>query len=146
MAQLSHCTSVACAVPAAQAYALLADPGAIGSWALGCWDAERVDETTIRGTSLFDGSSGLVRVVPDERRLAVDYLVGADEDSLVHRISSRVVDGPALGRPEGSCVVTLLAWRTAGMDDARWAQLVAAHEAEILLLRGRLERSEMMTA
>jgi hypothetical protein len=93
----------------------------------------------VRGTSLFDGSTGVVRVVPDPERLAIDYLVGADEGSLQPRIAARVVDGAALGRPEGTCVVTLLAWRTADMDDARWEQLVAAHEAEILLLRGRLQ-------
>ena len=37
--------------------------------------------------------------------------------------------------------VTLLAWREAGMSDERWSRLIASHEAEILLLRARIEES-----
>jgi hypothetical protein len=71
----------------------------------------------------------------------IDYLVGSRPDDLLPRISARVVPGPGTARPDGVCLVTLTAWRAAGMDDARWRQLIAAHEAEILLIKGQLERS-----
>ena len=55
------------------------------------------------------------------------------------RISARVVPGPLVGRAAATCLVTLLAWRTSAMSDARWAQLVAAHEVEILALQQRID-------
>jgi hypothetical protein len=34
----------------------------------------------------------------------------------------------------------LMAWRPAGMEEARWHRLCASHEAEILLIREQIMR------
>ena len=141
MTSLSHCATTACDAAADVAFAFLADTSRLGSWALGCWDAEPAGERTVRGTSLFDASTSYVRADPDSARLSIDFAVGADPDELVHRISARVIPGTALGYGENSSLVTLLAWRPAQMSDERWSRLVASHEAEILLLRARIEEA-----
>ena len=138
MHSLSHCTTAVCDVTAEEAFAFLADPARIGSWALGCWDARPLGGGVVSGTSLFDGSTTYARVDGDPQRLAADFAVGPEPDELVHRISARVLAGAPLGF-EAECLVTLLAWRPAAMDDERWARLTASHETEILLLRGRIE-------
>jgi hypothetical protein len=138
---LSHCATTACDAAADVAFAFLADPSRLGSWALGCWDAQPAGERTVRGTSLFDASTAYVRADPDPARLSIDFAVGAGPDELVHRISARVIPGPALGYGENRSLVTLLAWRPAHMPDDRWSRLVASHEAEILLLRARIEEA-----
>ena len=137
---LAHCVSSLCSATPDHAFAYLSDPGRIGEWALGCWGAE-VDGGIARGTSLFDGGETVVEVIPLPERRIVDYAVGDDPRSLVRRISARVVPGEEAGGPAGSSLVVLTAWRERSMDDARWRQLVVAHEAEILLLRHRIERA-----
>jgi hypothetical protein len=141
MQPLSHCATVLCDATAEVAFAYLAEPTRLGSWALGCWDAQPVGERLVRGTSLFDASTTYVRVDPDSERLGVDFAVGADPDELVHRISARVLPGPALGFAGNDSLVTLLAWRQADMSDERWSRLVASHDAEILLLCARIEET-----
>jgi hypothetical protein len=136
MHELSHCATVACAVDAEVAYAYLADPANLGSWALGCLNATPVSEDSVAGTSLFDGAESVVRVDGDRERLTVDFDVSGETGP---RIAARVVPGSELGQSRETCLVTLLAWRPAGMTDARWAQLVASHEVEILLLQRRIE-------
>ena len=54
----------------------------------------------------------------------------------------RVVPGAVLERNPQSCVVSLIAWRQAGMDDARWAGLKSGHESEILELKRLIESWE----
>ena len=137
MSPLSDCVTTACDATAEAAFSFLADPSRLGSWALGCWNAEPVGDGVVRGASLFDDAAAYVRVDPDAERLAVDFALGGDTDSLVHRISARVVPGDGLGY-EG-CLVTLVAWRPASMTDERWERLVASHAAEILLLKARIE-------
>jgi hypothetical protein len=139
MHSLSHCATAVCDATAEVAFAFLADPSRLGSWALGCWDAQPAGERMVRGASLFDASTAYVRADPDSARLLVDFAVGDDPDELVHRISARVIPGPVLGFEESRSLVTLLAWRHAAMSDDRWSLLVASHEAEILLLRARIE-------
>lgn len=137
--ELTHCVSTLCAARADDAFAFLADPLRLGEWALGCWGAASVADGLVQGTSLFDGAPAYARAVPDPEHLVVDFEVGSEPAELVRRISSRVVPGGELGHGPGVCVLMLLAWRPATMDDERWRRLVAAHEAEILLLRGRVE-------
>lgn len=139
MHSLSHCATAVCDVEPTAAFAFLADPSRLGSWALGCWDAKPVVEGVVGGISLFDGSMTYVRANGDPDRLAVDFAVGSDRNELVHRISARVVPAADLGYGERSSIVTLLAWRPADMPAERWHRLVASHEAEILLLQARLE-------
>lgn len=145
MHSLSHCTTAVCDVEPAAAFAFLADASRLGSWALGCWDAQPVAAGVVGGTSLFDGSPTYVRADADAARLAVDFAVGSDPHALVHRISARVVSGAALGYAEGSSIVTLLAWRAADMSDDRWGRLVASHEVEIQLLQARLREASWTT-
>ena len=92
--------------------------------------------------SLFGGGRGLARVVVDAARGWVDHRVGSDAQELVPRIQARVQPGAELDHAEGTCIVTLMAWRrrSAGMDDARWQRLCAAHEVEIEMIRAELER------
>ena len=137
-ASLSHSVSAECAVPARRAYEFLSEGLEVGRWALGSFDARKVDENLFRGRSLFDGSEVLYRPVGDPARLIVDYHVGNDPEALVPRVMARVVPGEATGRDRCSCIVTLVAWRDASMSDARWERLVAAHEVEIRLIQAQL--------
>jgi hypothetical protein len=139
--ELAHACTALVEVDAKTAFAFLADPKALGGWALGCWDAKVDGAGRFHGRSLFSGEKTWGRLDADPARLLVDYLVGSRPGDLVPRISARVVPGPVAGRPEDVCLITLTAWRATGMDDTRWRQLVAAHEAEILLIKGQLERS-----
>lgn len=136
---LTHCVSSLCAAPAELAFSYLGDAARLGEWALGCWGGMPAAEGVVRGTSLFDGTTSYARTVPDVERMIVDFEVGPEPQSLVGRISCRVVPGKALGVDAASSLLILLAWRTASMDDDRWRRLTVAHEAEILLLRGRIE-------
>jgi hypothetical protein len=141
MTELAHACTALVEIDAEAAFAFLADPKALGGWALGCWGASVDQAGRFHGRSLFSGEETWGRIDADAARLVVDYLVGGPPDDLLPRISARVVPGSATGRPENVCLITLTAWRAAGMDDARWRQLIAAHEAEILLIKGQLERS-----
>ena len=141
MNDLAHACSALVEIEADAAFAFLADPKALGGWALGCWGAAVDQEGRFHGRSLFSGEETWGRIDADPARLLVDYLVGSRPDDLRPRISARVVPGPVTGRPENVCLITLTAWRAASMDEARWRQLVAAHEAEILLVKGQLERN-----
>ena len=125
--------------PADVAFRYLSDPLALGRWSLGCFDTRPAEEPGLyAGRSLIDGSDAFFRIDADPERLVVDYLVGTP-DSLVRRISARVVPGPTIDLPEAFCLVSLMAWRTAGMDDEHWARLCALHEAEIVLIKGQIE-------
>jgi hypothetical protein len=141
MHSLSHCATAACDAAPADAFAVLADGAALGSWALGSWEAAPVagGDGLLCGTSLFDGTASYVRADADATRLTVDFQVGSDPASLSRRISARVVPGADLGRGDGRCLVTLLAWRPADMTDERWEQLTASHDVEVLLLQARIE-------
>jgi hypothetical protein len=137
---LSHHVSVVCSANADEAFAYLADPAKLGEWTLGSWGATLRDGGVVEGTSLFDGTSSLVAVMPHPAQMTVDFHVGSDPSRLAFRIAARVVPGESLGRPESSSLVSLDAWRPEGMDDGRWTQLCRSHEAEILILRHRIER------
>jgi hypothetical protein len=49
------------------------------------------------------------------------------------------VPGPVCELAASACIITLLAWRQASMDDTRWHRLCATHETEILLIKGQCE-------
>jgi hypothetical protein len=93
----------------------------------------------VRGTSLFDGAETFARPLPHEGHLTVDFEVGDDPTRLVRRITARVVPGEEIGEHAAKSLLLLTAWRVRSMDDDRWKRLVVAHEAEILLLRQRIE-------
>jgi hypothetical protein len=137
-ASLVHATARLCPVPVPQALAHLSEQAGMARWILGLWDCREVGEGLFAGASLFDGAQGFVRVVVDAARGEVDYWVGAEPQALARRIRATVLAGESLGHPAGTSLVTLEAWRTAGMDDARWARLQITHETEIELIRAQL--------
>lgn len=131
------------AAPARAAFDYLADPAKVGDWALGAFNARRLGTgDAYAGTSLYDGSTTVYRVDADPGRLVIDYLVGADAKSLAMRISARVVPGEIVGRGAGTCLVSMSAWRPAGFDERRWSRLKAFHDAEIHILRARIEAAK----
>lgn len=137
---LCHSVTASVAAPAARAFAYLADPIALGRWSLGCMDtAPTRTPGVFCGRSQFDGSEGFFSIDGDAARLCIDWSVGPS-DRLVHRISARILPGPALGYGPQTCLVTLIAWRPADMGAARWTRLVAAHEAEIWLIKAQIEQ------
>ncbi len=147
-AHAAHVCSRLCQAPAAAAVALLSTAAGLARWNLGLWHTRQIEPDVFTGQSLFDGAPGWVRVRVHAELGLIDYWVGADAQSvappmqaiaLAPRIQARVSAGLALGHAEPSCVVSLLAWRTAAMDDARWQRLVATHEVEIDIIRGQLE-------
>ena len=135
----AHCISSLCSATADNAFAYLSDPSRLGEWALGCWGAVAHSDGVVRGTSLFDGGETYARADADPTRRLVDFEVGDDPARLVRRISARVVPGHDLGEPPTASLVLLTAWRTRSMEDDRWYRLVVAHQAEVLLLRHRIE-------
>jgi hypothetical protein len=137
---ICHCAAVVCDAGPDVAYAFLADPASLGTWALGCWEATPIDENSVRGHSLFDGEESIVRLYRAPEVGLVDFVVGAGADASP-RISARVTAGTTVGAGEARCVVTLLAYRTADMSEERWARLEATHDVEIEFLRARIERS-----
>ena len=54
-------------------------------------------------------------------------------------VQARVVDGPGLGHPPGTCLLTLTVFRAAGVGDDTWERLWHVFETEIHMIRGRLE-------
>lgn len=136
---LSHSITVGLAVPAAQAFAFMCDLAALGRWALGSLDTQASDiPGVVTGRSMFDGGTAWIHLDADAARGLVDYHVGSRERR-EPRISAHIVPGPVTDRPASHCLLTLTAWRTAGMDDARWHRLCACHEVEALLIQSHVQ-------
>jgi hypothetical protein len=136
---LSHSVTALLRVPAKIAFDFMRDPIALGRWSLGCFATQPVGKGRIHsGRSLFDGSEGLFEIAADPERMIVDYLVGTP-GRMVPRISARIVAAATCDLDPSQCYVTLTAWRSTGMDEARWHRLCATHEAEILLIQAQCE-------
>lgn len=133
-----HATARLCPVPMDDALAHLSRQAGMSQWILGLWECREIESGLFTGRSLFDGGMGFVRVDVDALRGVVDYWVGVTPEVLAPRIRASVMAGEVLGYPQGTSLVTLEAWRTPDMDDARWARLVHTHETEIELIRAQL--------
>lgn len=131
---LSHSAARWCPVAVPVALTHLGSAAGMARWCLGAWNCREVEPSLYAGESLFDGASVWVRVQIDSSRGIVDYLVGSAPDALAPRIRASVIAGEVLGYAEGSSVVTMEAWRTAGMSDERWQRLMHTHETEIDLI------------
>jgi hypothetical protein len=134
-----HAASAEVAVSAETAFAYLSDGLRQGEWTLGSWNREQIGEQLFRGTSLFTGAETFVRITADPEHLLVDYEVGAAPDQLFRVNSARAVPGPAVGRPEGTCVIALMKWRLPTEDDEQWRRGCVTFETEIHMIKGRLE-------
>ena len=128
-----HAVSRLCRASVQDALALLSQAPGLARWNLGLWRTQPGPGGLLQGHSLFDGAPGLAQVQVHAALGLVAYSVGSDATALVPRIQARVQPGPELGFEPGHCLVTLLAWRSAGMSDERWQRLRAVHEVEIEL-------------
>ena len=135
-----HSSSVMVARPAATAFALMADGVEQGRWAWGSFERTEVSPGLFKGRSVFTGKDTYVRLHVDRPRFVVDYEVGSAPDTMQFRNMSRVIPGGLLKIGDEKCVVTLVTWRLATQSDAEWEQFCCIHEAEMLLIRGLLER------
>jgi len=135
-----HAVSRLCRAPVQDALAILSSAAGLARWNLGLGRTQEQAPGRFSGISLFGGSAGVAQVQLDAACGWVDYRVGSDAQHLVPRIQARVQPGAELGYAEDSCVVTLMAWRSADMDDARWRRLCVTHEVEIDIIRAELER------
>ncbi|WP_342361737.1 SRPBCC family protein [Terrarubrum flagellatum] len=139
MTGLSHIATCHVQAPADVAFAYLSDPIKLGRWSLGCFDTGPSGEPGVyTGLSLFDGGRGWYRIDANAATRSIDFHVGAPPN-LTHRISARVMAGAPLGYSKDACLVTLMAWRPANMDDDRWNRLCASHDAEIWLIKAQIE-------
>jgi hypothetical protein len=133
---LCYTVTAEVAAPARVAFDYLADGSKVGEWALGALEAKRV------GTSdVFESKThGIAfRVDADPKRLVIDYHVGGNAKTLAMRIATRVIPGETMGRGAGTCLVSMAAWRPKSFDDRRWSRLKAFHDAEIHLIREKIE-------
>ncbi len=133
---LCYTVTAAVAAPARVAFDYLADGAKVGEWALGALEAKRVGDSDL---FLSKEHKLALRVDADAKRLVIDYHVGSSASDLVMRISTRVIAGEAMGRGAGTCLVSMAAWRPKTFDDRRWSRLRAFHDAEIHLIREKIE-------
>ncbi len=140
-AGVSHIASIVVNKDAASVFAFMADPAKLDRWSFGTWQTEIAADGLVTGTSIFDGAKTLLRIDADEARLSIDYKLGAGADKLTPRINVRVVPGANLGLDASRCVLTIIAWRTATMDDDRWRRLTASHEFEAVLIKNLIENA-----
>jgi hypothetical protein len=133
---LCYTVTAEVAARARAAFDYLADGSKVGEWALGALAAKRVG-----ASDLFESKEhGIAfHVDADAKRLVIDYYVGSRADDLIMRIATRVIPGETLGRAAGTCLVSMSAWRPASFDDRRWSRLKAFHDAEIHLIREKIE-------
>jgi hypothetical protein len=135
----AHITSSRVARPAADALAFLTNPGNLALWALTKGDVEILGPDLVKGVATGDGSDVFVRIHNPENSNAVYYHVGGDPDQLAPRIMVQVMAGSHIDTIDECCVVSMLAWRSANWDDARWTALVEAHETEIHQIKDLIE-------
>ena len=70
-------------------------------------------------------------------QLLVDYEVGPAPDRLLRVNSARIIPGPAVGRPEGTCLIALTKWRGPDEGDVAWRRGCSAFDTEIHMIKGR---------
>jgi len=137
----AHICSARVDCPAEEAMAFLQAPENLASWAAGMGDARVHSDGLVEGTFPGTGCPIWARIDEDLERSTICFHVGPGRDSLVPRIMIRVVPGDILEGDPRTCVVSLIAWRQASMDDARWDALKSGHEREVLEIRRLVEAS-----
>jgi hypothetical protein len=139
MTSLSHIATARIEAPTRDVFAFLADPRRLGGWSLGCMETEPAGEPGVwRGRSLFDGARTHFHISADPETLRIAYHVGSATDRRP-RIEARVVGPETCGLPPGTCYASLIAWRDAAMDEARWHRVCTTHETEVLLIKAQAE-------
>ncbi len=135
------CHSSTCEVAAATSYAFeyLSDGVAQGDWTLGSMERRKIGENLYSGTSIFNQVELFVRIDADPERLMIFYHVGTDVSQLQPRNVIRIVPGSVIGKTDELCLVTLLSWRDANVDDDRWKLTCVSHETEMFIIKNRIE-------
>ncbi|HKU15123.1 MAG TPA: hypothetical protein VJQ52_12065 [Steroidobacteraceae bacterium] len=136
---LCHTASISVAVPAEKLFEFMTDAQTMGKWSFGSWDLQPAGQDIHVGTSLFNGRKTYIRIHADPKRLQLDYDVGESADSVVPRIVCKIIPGARLGMAGETCLLTLIAWRSATASDDRWRQTCASHELEIFRIKGLAE-------
>ena len=134
-----HTSSIEVNVPAKAALDYMSDGIRQGEWTFGSWDRRHVRENLFVGTSLFDGMETYVRITVDEAYMIVHYHLGDDTENMVPRNMARIMPGSMIGKDDSLCIVSLISWRHAFMSDDRWHQLCLSHEAQMYIIKNRLE-------
>ncbi|MFQ5661504.1 MAG: hypothetical protein ACE5GZ_13870 [Gammaproteobacteria bacterium] len=137
----AYCHTCTCkvAAPAEEAFAYMSDGMKQGEWTFGSWNRKQVGENMFIGTSMFDNKDTYIKIDADPVRFIICYHIGPDPEHLQARNMVRVVSGPDIGQDPGLCLVTLLAWRSSFMNDARWKQLCVSHETQMFIIKSRIE-------
>ncbi len=135
----AHICSVAIDRPPAAAMDFLRAPENLSSWAVGMGETTIHPDGTVEGAFPETKQPIWARIDADPGRGTALFHLGPDPGTLVPRIMVRVVAGSDLGGDPESCVVSLVAWREATMDDTRWEGLKSGHEREIRELKRLVE-------
>ena len=137
----AYCHSCTCEVAATaeQAFAYMSDGMKQGEWTFGSWNRRHAGENIFVGTSMFDNKDTYIKIDADPERLLIYYHIGPDPEHLQARNMVRIVPGPQIGCEADMCLVTLLAWRSSFMNDARWKQLCVSHETQMFIIKTRIE-------
>lgn len=134
-----HAAALEIAVDARTAFDYVSDGLRQSDWTLGSTNRESLDGGLFRGTSAFDGQPTYVRIHAHPEQLLVDYEVGRSAEKLTRVNSVRIQDGPAIGRPAGTCVLALMKWRLPGETDEIWRRSTLTFDTEVHMIKGRLE-------
>ena len=142
----AHICSIRIDRPAETVLAFLGAPERLSSWAAGMGRARVHEDGLVEGAFPDSGEPIWARIDADRDRNTIHYHLGPEPSSLAPRIEIRVVPGAVLQSDAGSCVVSMIAWRQEGMDDARWRSLKSGHETEILEIRKLVEAVSLREA
>ncbi len=137
---LCHSSSCEIRACAQEAFDYLSDGAAQGEWALGSMKRRRIDTNLYSGISIFDNAKLYVRIDADADRFIIFYHVGQDVSRLQPRNVIRIVPGSVIGMTDEICLVTLLSWRDAGVDENRWKLTCVSHETEMFIIKNRIEQ------
>lgn len=135
-----HSSTIVVSASTSVAFDYLADGVAQGDWTLGSMERKKIGDHLYSGISIFDGAELFVRIDVDADRLVIYYHVGVDVENLQPRNVVRVLPGAVVGENDDTCLVTLLSWRSAVADDAKWKLLCVSHETEMFIIKNRIEK------
>jgi hypothetical protein len=142
----AHTAAIHVDVPAATAFAFMADGMKQSEWALGSWDRRRHSDDVFVGTSRWDFEDLYVRLRSDPDLLLVDYFGGKDPDDLRWIVSARVVPGDQLGLGPQRSLITMTCWRGADTTDEAWELQSHIWPTEIALIKALVERDAAVAA
>jgi hypothetical protein len=137
---IAHSASIEVPVPAAEAFAFMADGLKQDHWALGSQNRKALGDDLFIGQSSFDGKDLYVRIASYPDLLLVDYSVGDAPDNLTPAVEARIRPGEWLGRDPSVSVITLTLWRGASLDDEAWQMHYHLWRTEMHLIRGAIAR------